>query len=52
MSEMKCELKQDSCVLAKRFSFMLRLDNITLLPRERNRRREGTHLYFAFQAVR
>lgn len=42
---MKCELKQDSCVLAKIFSFMLRLDNITLLPRKRNRRREGGLIY-------
>lgn len=43
---MKCELKQDSCVLAKIFSFMLRLDNITLLPRKRNRRREGGGLIY------
>lgn len=40
---MKRELKQDSCVLATTFSFMLRLDDVTLLTRKRN--------YFAFHAV-
>lgn len=36
---MKCKLKQDSCVLAKTFSFTLRLDDITLLARKRARGR-------------
>lgn len=42
-SEMKHVLKQDSCVLATTFSFMPRLDDVTLLTRKRN--------YFAFHAV-
>lgn len=40
---MKHVLKQDSCVLATTFSFMPRLDDVTLLTRKRN--------YFAFHAV-
>lgn len=42
---MKCKLRQDSCVLVRTFSFMLRLHDIILLPRKRNREGRGERIY-------